>query len=147
MTPRSFVLAEVDELASNQARTCSVCRQKVRFVPRQPGVAMRAAGRGWSDRCATCVLSPELVCSVLMHVRPLAEHRRQIRHCQAKAVLAQVRDIDQLPPSRKREQALEMLHLQLQQLAEELAAGPPLLQVLAGGRAEARWLPTEHSLH
>lgn len=44
MTPRSFVLAEVEELATNQARRCSVCRQIVRFLPRQPEFAMRAAG-------------------------------------------------------------------------------------------------------
>lgn len=149
MTPRSFLLAEVEELATNQARRCSVCRQSVRFLPSQPGAAMRAAGRGWSDRCATCVLAPYLVWSVLMEQRPSAKSRRQARRSQAKAVLAQVRDIERLPPSLKREQALEMLYLQLQQLAEELAAGKPQLQVIAGGRAAiARsWTPAEHPMH
>ena len=149
MTPRSFVLAEVEELATNQARRCSVCRQIVRFLPRQPEFAMRAAGRGWSDRCATCVLAPYLVWAVLVEQRPSAESRRQARRSQAKAVLAQVRDIEQLTPSLKREQALEMLYLQLQQLAEELAAGKPQLQVIAGGRAAIamRWTSAEHPMH
>ena len=146
MTPRRFVLAEVDELATDQARTCSVCGQKVRFVPRQPGAVMRAAGRGWSDRCATCVLAPELVCSLLMKTRPLAEVRCQVRASQAKAVLAQVRDIEQCPRSLKRDQALEVLYLQLQQLAEELAAGTPQLRVIPGGRAPVHWSPAEHPM-
>ena len=110
---------------------------------------MRAAGRGWSDLCATCALAPYLVWSVLVEQRPSAESRRQARRSQAKAVLAQVRDIEQLPPSLKREQALEMLYLQLQQLAEELAAGRPQRQVIAGGRAASamRWTPAEHPMH
>lgn len=147
MTPRSFVLAEVEELANNQARRCWICKQRVRFLPRQPGAVMRAAGRGWSDRCTTCVLSPYLVWSVLMEQRPSAESPGQARRSQAKAVLAQVRDIEQLPPSLKREQALEMLYLQLQQLAEELSAGTPQLQVIAGGRSLTRWAPAEHPMH
>lgn len=42
-----------------------------------------------------------------------------------------------------------MLYLQLQQLAEELAAGKPHLQVIAGGRAAIamRWTPAEHPVH
>ena len=52
MTPRSLVLAEVEELATNQARQCSVCRQRVRFLSKR---LASSESRPW--RCSTCSCS------------------------------------------------------------------------------------------
>jgi hypothetical protein len=145
MIPREFVMAEVAELAHNQARRCSLCGRQARFLPTRAGTLVRAAGRGWSDRCSTCVLAPNLVSSVLTSERPAAEFRRQVRHYQAGTVLAQVRDIEKLPPSDEREQALQMLYLQLQQLADELVNEGTPLRVIAGGRAPLRWSAEAHA--
>lgn len=139
MIPREFVMAEIAELAHNQARKCSLCGRQARCLPTRPGTLLRAAGRGWSDRCSTCVLAPNLVSSALTSERPTAEFRRQVRHYQAGTVLEQVRDIEKLPPSNEREQALQMLYLQLQQLADELVNEGTPLRVIAGGRAPLRW--------
>lgn len=144
MIPREFVMAEVAELAHNQARKCSLCGRKARFLPTRAGTVVRAAGRGWSDRCSTCVLAPNLVCSVLTSERPTAEFRRQVRYYQAGTVLAQVRDIEKLPSSDEREQALLMLYMQLQQLADELVNEGMPLQVITGGRAPLRWPAEAH---
>lgn len=143
MVPHEWLMAEVDELSRNQARPCSVCQRRTRFLPTRLETLMRAAGRGFSDRCMTCVLAPDLVAAALEGRLPSAEYRRGVRQQQAEAVLQQIADIEQLPPSAECEQALTMLYLQLQVLAEELTQDKPELRVIEGGKTEVTWLAGE----
>lgn len=147
MIPHEWLMAEVDELATNKARLCSQCRRRARFWPTRPETVVRAAGRGRSDRCETCVLLSDLLAASLHNRRPSVAFRLRVRVNQAEAVLEQIRDIEQLPPAAEREQALQMLYLQLQMLAEEVWSGGVGLKVLPGGRDRALGLQEASPLH
>lgn len=47
MIPLEFVMAEVAELAHNQARKCSVCGHQARFLPTRAGTLVRAGTCQW----------------------------------------------------------------------------------------------------
>lgn len=140
MSPHEWLMAEVDELARNRARLCSLCRRRSRFWPTHPGTAVRAAGRGWSDRCESCVLAPIFVAAALENKRPDPADRRHVRQLQAEEVQQQINEIEQLPPGAECLDALTMLYLQLQLLADELHNEEQGLRVIAGGRVGNRWI-------
>lgn len=72
-------MVEMDELATNKVRLCSLCRRHARFLPTRPETVVRAACRGWSDRCETCVLAPDLFAAALHNRRPLVAYRLSVR--------------------------------------------------------------------
>lgn len=86
------------------------------------------------------MLAPSLVAAALENRRPDPAERRHVRQLQAEDVQQQINEIEQLPPSAECMDALTLLYLQLQLLADELLNEELGLRVIAGGRAGSGWL-------
>lgn len=61
--------------------------------------------------------------------------------------MLQIKEIERLTPDAECAQALTMLYLQLQMLADELRNEGLGLRVLPSGKATSSWAPVEQPMH
>lgn len=118
------VLAEVQDLVSDRALPCELCRRRMRYFPVRGDVAVRCYGRGYAWRCLACTAGAVVVGSRLSGrgILPIdwLEHWQAI----AAAILAQYRDVSRAYARHRLPlfaDALERLCMQLQLVGQALA--------------------------
>jgi len=118
------LLAEAQDLASDRAMPCDLCRRRMRYFPVRGDVALRCYGRGYGWRCLACTSGAVIVESLLSRrgILPIdwLEHWQAI----AAAIMAQYQDVSHAY-ARSRlplfADALERLCMQLQLVGQALA--------------------------
>lgn len=118
------VLAEAQELVSDRALPCELCRRRMRYFPVRGDVAVRCYGRGYGWRCLACTAGAVIVGSRLSGrgILPIdwLEHWQAI----AAAIMAQYKDVSRAHARHRLPlfaDALERLCMQLQLVGQALA--------------------------
>ena len=87
------LLAEAQDLVSDRALPCDLCRRRMRYFPVRGDVAVRCYGRGYGWRCLACTVGAVVVGSHFSGrgILPID----WLRHWQAiaAAIVAQFRDV------------------------------------------------------
>ena len=118
------VLAEAQDLVSDRALPCDLCRRRMRYFPVRGDVAVRCYGRGYGWRCLACTSGAVIVAARLSGrgILPIdwLEHWQAI----AAAILAQYKDVSRAHARHRQSlyaDALERLCMQLQLVGQALA--------------------------
>lgn len=119
---RRRILAEAKELVEDRAVRCELCRQRMRYWPVGSKTRLRAAGRYFSWRCDGCFFAGDIVAAALAGDAFSPVQLWQGRMAQAEALSEHLAELAGEPPSELTDAALARLGLQLQAVAEQLAA-------------------------
>ena len=118
------LLAEAQELVSDRALPCELCRRRMRYFPARGDVVVRCYGRGYGWRCLRCTAGAVIVDSLLSQrgILPIdwLEHWQAI----AAAILGQYSDLSRAYVRHRLPlfaDALERLCMQLQLVGQALA--------------------------
>lgn len=118
------LLAEAQDLVSDRALPCELCRRRMRYFPVRGQVAVRAFGRRINWRCMQCVVGGRMMASLSSGEGILPADWLKLWASIAADLLEQCEELSHADASRPRPvfaAALERLYMQ-QQLAGEAIA-------------------------
>ena len=120
----AVLLAEAQDLVSDRALPCELCRRCMRYFPVRGDVAMRCYGRGYGWRCLACTAGAVIVGSRLTGRGILPIDWLEYWQAIAVAIMAQYKDVSRAYARHRLPlfaDALDLLCMQLQLVGQALA--------------------------